>query len=111
MIDDGQIVVLGGLIRDDFKDTVEMLPGLGKIPLLGIFFLKKGKAAVKTNLMVFLRPKIVRTASDLAGYTRQKYERMRGTQMQSLPDSGFLLYKDKPPVLPQLEPENEPASR
>ncbi|MEJ2176655.1 MAG: type II secretion system secretin GspD [Gammaproteobacteria bacterium] len=59
-VDDQQIIVLGGLIRDDNVDTHEWVPVLGKIPLLGLLFRKKTKSAVKRNLMVFLRPKIIR---------------------------------------------------
>jgi general secretion pathway protein D len=103
MVDDGQIIVLGGLIRDDFTDNIEAVPLLGDVPLVGALFRKKSKKAVKRNLMVFLRPKIVRSELDLAGHTKEKYEQMQALQRDSLPKSKYLLYSDKPPVLPSID--------
>lgn len=104
MVDDGQIIVLGGLINDDLKDTIEWVPVLGKIPLLGALFRKKSKTAVKTNLMVFLRPQVIRTKTDLAGHTKQKYRHMQELEKKSHPDSKHLLYGTKNPVLPDIDP-------
>jgi len=104
MVDDGQIIVLGGLMNDDLKDTIEWVPVLGKIPLLGALFRKKSKTAVKTNLMVFLRPKVIRTKTDLAGHTKQKYRQMQELEKKSHPDSKHLLYGTKNPVLPDIDP-------
>jgi len=101
-VDDGQIIVLGGLIKDDFQDTIEWVPVIGKIPLLGALFRKKTKRAVKTNLMVFLKPKIIRTPEDLSAYTRDRYEYLQGTEANSLPDSRELIRDAKPPVLPTI---------
>ncbi len=107
MVDDAQIIVLGGLIRDDMQDTVEWVPVLGKIPVVGSLFRKKSKSAVKRNLMVFLRPKIVRSHWDLAGHTRDKYELVRQQQRESLPDTKHLLYGTKKPLLPELPPGSQ----
>jgi general secretion pathway protein D len=117
MVDDGQIIVLGGLITDDYTDNIEAVPVFGDIPIVGALFRKKNKKAVKRNLMVFLRPKIVRSEADLAGHTKEKYEHMQSLQKDSLPKSKYLLYSDKPPVLPDLggkkpvaAPQPAPAS-
>ena len=56
LVDDGQIIVLGGLIQDDVRDGLDKVPGLGDIPLLGSLFKYETRKHVKTNLMVFLRP-------------------------------------------------------
>src|SRR4029077_14694681 len=60
LVDDGQIVVIGGLIQDSVKDGVEKVPVLGDLPLLGQLFTYKTRAQTKTNLMVFLRPTVLR---------------------------------------------------
>ncbi len=97
-VDDEQIIVLGGLIRDDSVDTQQWVPVLGKIPLLGALFRKNRKTAVKTNLMVFLRPKIIRTPEDLAKLTEDRYEFIRNEEAESQADTRRLL-PGKPPLL------------
>lgn len=105
MADDGQIIVLGGLMKDDVEDNISSVPVLGKIPVVGSLFRYKKKTAVKTNLMVFLRPKIIRTNADLAEYTESRYKSTRKLQQHSNPDSKYLLYGSKPPVMPAF-PKN-----
>ncbi len=95
-VDDEQIIVLGGLIRDDSVDTHQWVPVLGKIPVIGALFRKKRKTAVKTNLMVFLRPKIIRTPDDLALLTEDRYEFIRNEEAESQPDTRRLLPGDPP---------------
>ena len=102
-VEDGQIVVLGGLIRDDFVDTVQWVPILGKIPVVGALFRRKSKSAVKRNLMIFLRPKIFRTGRDLDGFTRDKYEYIQQTQRRGQPDTKNLIEEAQTPVLPNIE--------
>ena len=102
LVDDGQIIVLGGLITDDISDTYEWVPVLGKIPLLGALFRKKAKSSVKRNLMVFLRPKIIRTPADLFQHTRQQYANIQAEQKDSLPNTRKLLGKKKVPVLQDI---------
>ncbi len=104
-VDDGQIIVLGGLIRDDVVGTVEWVPLLGKIPLIGALFRRKAKTAVKTNLMIFLQPKIVRTTADLAGPTREKHQFIRNQQIGSQQGTKNLIEGGEPPVLPELDAE------
>lgn len=105
-VDDDQIVVLGGLIRDDSVDTVEWVPVLGKLPLIGALFRKKRKSAIKTNLMIFLQPKIIRTPEDLSKITQDRYEFIRAEEIESQPETRRLL-PDPPPSLKErdwLEP-------
>ena len=69
LIEDGQIIVLGGLIQDSQSDTTQKLPFLGDIPVAGALFLYDTLSRSKTNLMVFLRPTIVRNGAS-AGRSR-----------------------------------------
>ena len=102
-VDDGRIIVLGGLIRDDLTDTVEWVPIIGKIPVLGALFRKKKKESIKRNLMVFLRPRIVREDVDLAGVTREKYNNVRQEQSVSHPDTRRMIEGALPPELPRID--------
>jgi general secretion pathway protein D len=110
-VDDGQIVVLGGLIRDDFLDTVEWVPLLGKLPLVGALFRRKSKSTVKRNLMIFLRPRIIRTGGDLDGFTKDKYEYIQERQRWGQPDTERLIPEAESPVLPDLERELQSQSQ
>ncbi|PZN92174.1 MAG: type II secretion system protein GspD, partial [Alphaproteobacteria bacterium] len=76
-VDDGQIIALGGLIDENERRTIEKVPLLGDIPGLGLLFRSKSRNKTKTNLMVFIRPTIVRTASDAQRLAAERYEYMR----------------------------------
>jgi general secretion pathway protein D len=103
MVDDGKILVLGGLIKDDLVETVQKVPLLGDIPLLGALFRYKSVKKVKTNLMVFLRPTIMRTQADSLNLTRNKYNLMRGKQLALKAMGVGLLSGESHPVLPLPE--------
>ncbi|GAA6138738.1 GspD family T2SS secretin variant XcpQ [Arenicella sp. 4NH20-0111] len=104
-VDDGQVVALGGLITDDVTDTEEWVPFLGKIPVIGYLFRSKSKNAVKRNLMVFLKPRIVRTPSDLAKYSKSKYNEVRrdGILYANKTDDALVLPSVEAPVLVTYE--------
>ena len=76
-VDDGQIAIIGGLLSDDERRTLEKLPFLGDIPVLGNLFRSKGRQRTKTNLMVFIRPTILRTPQDTRRVTEQRYGYLR----------------------------------
>jgi len=80
LVDDGQIIVLGGLIEDTVSDSTSSVPLLGDIPLLGALFRYDSRSHSKTNLMVFLRPHILRNAQDGASVTLDRYNYMRAAQ-------------------------------
>lgn len=80
MVNDGQIIVLGGLIEDDEQLSVDKVPLLGDIPILGNAFKSTDKSRKRTNLMVFLRPTIVSGANDLRAVTDRKYDYMQSEQ-------------------------------
>ena len=103
-VDDGQVVVLGGLIQDDVIDTVSWVPILGKIPVLGALFRSKSKTAIKRNLMVFLKPRIIRSADELASYSKVKYDEVRRDSEISRENSSKYLIDDAdPPVMDEYE--------
>lgn len=81
MVKNGEILVLGGLIQSDESITAEKVPLLGDIPLLGNLFKSNSRSLQKTNLMVFIRPTIVRNAEDMRAVTERKYNVMRGEQI------------------------------
>ncbi len=82
-VGDGEIVVLGGLIQQDERITIDKVPLLGDIPFLGRAFRSEGKARENTNLMIFLRPTIVRNQVEMARVTNNKYDYMRQRQLIS----------------------------
>ncbi|WP_394790709.1 type II secretion system secretin GspD, partial [Rhodoferax sp.] len=81
LVDDGSIVVLGGLLQDDYSGSVEKVPGLGDLPLLGNLFRSETRSRKKTNLMVFLRPIVVRDNSTSDALALDRYDMMRVQQM------------------------------
>jgi general secretion pathway protein D len=84
-VDDGQIAIIGGLLSDDERRTLEKLPLLGDIPVLGNLFRSKAKQRTKTNLMVFIRPTILRSPEDNRRVTEQRYGYLRLQQGQQDP--------------------------
>jgi len=98
LIDDGQIIVLGGLIQDSQTDGTQKLPFLGDIPVAGALFRYDTRSRSKTNLMVFLRPTIVRSAALGASITNDRYDYVIGEQRSIKPDTNLI-----PPVLPNLD--------
>lgn len=81
-VKNGDIVVLGGLVQQDETTTVEKVPFLGDIPILGRAFRSDSRSTSKTNLMIFLRPTIVRNAEDAQALTSTKFNYIRGQQSQ-----------------------------
>ena len=101
--DDGQIIVLGGLIEDREGDNEEKVRGLGSIPVLGNLFKYETRERRKTNLMVFLRPVIVRTKEQSNALSTDRYEYMRATGEKAKPaDDTILLENLGAPTLPAL---------
>jgi len=103
LVEDGEILVLGGLIDDALRDQVSKVPVLGDIPLLGWLFRSHTTSKAKQNLMIFMRPSIMRDADTAAFHTNQKYNYLRAQQINA-GKSGFGLLKDEStPLLPTLE--------
>ncbi|VCU68678.1 Type II secretion system protein D precursor [Pigmentiphaga humi] len=104
LVDDGQIIVIGGLIQDQVTGSVEKVPGLGDIPVLGNLFRYDNRKRTKTNLMVFLRPYVVRDGASQSNLMVDRYEYMRAQQAQSQPASHWLLPDMQAPQLPPRVP-------
>ena len=85
LVDDGSIVVLGGLLQDTYSGNADRVPGLADIPFLGALFRSESRSRKKTNLMVFLRPVVIRDASGSDALSNSRYEQMRGVQQGAQP--------------------------
>ncbi len=85
-VDDGQIMAIGGLLDDNERRTLEKTPLLGDIPILGELFKSRSRTRGKTNLMVFIRPTIMRTAEDARRLAEQRYGYIRNQQLTERPD-------------------------
>ena len=85
-VDDGDIAVISGLLDDNERRTIEKIPLLGDIPGLGNLFRSKAKSRTKTNLMIFIRPTILRTADDSRKLTEQRYGYLRLQQGLAMPN-------------------------
>ncbi len=85
-VDDGEIMAIGGLLDDNERRTLEKVPLLGDIPLLGELFRSRARSRSKTNLMVFIRPTIMRNAEDARKLAEQRYGYIRNQQLADRPD-------------------------
>lgn len=107
IVEDGQTVVLGGLILDDLSNTVDGVLGLSNIPVVGGLFRNKQKQQRKVNLMLFIKPTIVRSRSDLVGFTERKYGAIRERQIEASSRSEYLIRDLQPSVMPPLDGSEE----
>ena len=103
IVDDGHTVALGGLLDDQAQDNAQGVPFLSRIPLLGELFKYRERRKEKTNLMIFLRPIIVRGAREAQGFTADRYEYIRGQQRASKMKQELFVREFDVPVLPELQ--------
>ena len=101
LIDDGQTLVLGGLIDENSANSIEKVPLLGDIPIIGRLFQYKSKRRNKRNLMVFIHPTILRDSRTAQYYSSEKYNYLRSQQMMS--NSNEMGERSTSPALPELE--------
>lgn len=121
LAENGQVIVLGGLIQDDVTRTDYRVPLLGSIPLLGALFRSTQETHIKRNLMVFLRPTVVRDAAGLATLSGKKYSDIRVIETDSaspliLPANPDLLFDGRGEPAPAIDlrrnrPERQPPDR
>ena len=104
LVDDGSIVVLGGLVQDNVGTSFEKVPLLGDIPLIGHLFRFETRRQQKTNLMVFLRPFVVRDQGAASTLAVDRYDRMRRLEESAKPPPHPVLHDLQPPTLPPLDP-------
>jgi len=101
VVEDGEIIALGGLIKDHASGGSSKIPLLGDIPVVGRLFRYDNAGRNKSNLMVFLRPVIIRNGADSTRYSRMLYEKMRNDQLNQKLRSHPRLRGMRPPVLPE----------
>jgi general secretion pathway protein D len=100
--DDGQIIVLGGLIEDTTGDGSDKVRGLGDIPILGNLFKYQTRSRKKTNLMIFLRPVVIRNKEQSTSLATDRYDYMRNAQLGIKPADSILVNDFGQPVVPPL---------
>ena len=100
LVDDGDIIVLGGLIEDNYGTGEDKIPLLGDIPFIGGLFRYQTRTRTKTNMMVFLRPQIIRDAAAYQGLTANRYDYILGEQRKLGENARLLPGEGQPPVLP-----------
>jgi general secretion pathway protein D len=112
-VDNGEIIALGGLLDDNERRTLERIPFLSDIPLLGELFKSRSKSRQKTNLMVFIRPTILRSAADARALAERRYGYVRERQLLQRPDqepSIDELVREYMGAVPPVPPADLPGS-
>ncbi|MEP6880418.1 MAG: type II secretion system secretin GspD [Dokdonella sp.] len=102
LVADNSLLVLGGLIDSNVSDNNSKVPGLGSIPLIGNLFRYRSNKNEKRDLMVFMRPKILRDAASEASVSSEKYNYMRTQQLRMREDSAPLTPRSERPLLPEV---------
>lgn len=112
VVDDGAVLVLGGLIEDTYSDTRNKVPLLGDIPIVGGLFRSEQRSRNKTNLMVFLRPVVMRTQDAANNISMDRYDLIRGLQNETQPQQRILVPVNQAPMLPSnpMEQPGKPIS-
>ena len=100
LVDDGSIIVLGGLLSDEYAGAASQVPALGDIPVLGWLFKSESRQRTKKNLMVFLRPVVMRDAAASDALSNNRYQQMMGLQQAAQPGFNPILGSGNAPVLP-----------
>ena len=105
------MIVLGGLLSDTFSGTKSQVPGLGDIPGFGWLFRNESRTRSKANLMVFLRPIVVRDASATEALSNNRYQQMMGVQNNSQPSRNLLLDTGGAAKLPPINESPKPSGK
>ncbi|MBM4218651.1 MAG: type II secretion system protein GspD [Gammaproteobacteria bacterium] len=109
LVDDGGMIVLGGLIEDRLTENESRVPVLGKIPVIGALFRVRNTQKTKTNLMVFIRPRVLRTAEQAAIETNAKYNYLRDLQLGRNDGKVKMIPGAQQPTLPPLVGPTQPT--
>jgi general secretion pathway protein D len=91
LVDDGAIIVIGGLLQDQYSGSVQKIPYLGDLPGIGALFRSDSRTRKKTNLMVFLRPVVMRDADTTRQVSLDRYDLIRGIQMTNQPEQSTMV--------------------
>jgi general secretion pathway protein D len=100
LVDDGSIIVLGGLLSDEYSGAASQVPLFGDIPVLGWLFKSESRTRSKKNLMVFLRPVVMRDATASEALSTNRYQHMMGLQQAAQPSHNPVFGTGSTPVLP-----------
>jgi general secretion pathway protein D len=100
LVDDGSIIVLGGLLSDEYSGAGSQVPLFGDIPVIGWLFKSESRSRTKKNLMVFFRPVVVRDAAASDALSNNRYQQMMGLQQSAQPGFNPVLGSGNSPVLP-----------
>jgi general secretion pathway protein D len=109
LVDDGSIVVLGGLLQDEYSGNQQKVPVVGDVPIFGNLFKTETRSRTKTNLMVFLRPVVLRDAVQSDQLSIDRYDLMRLKQEAAQPETSKVVPVNAGPVLPALRTEPRQA--
>lgn len=114
LVEDGAIVVLGGLMQDEYGSSADKVPVMGDLPFFGHLFKSESRSRKKTNLMVFLRPVVVRDAASTQQLSLDRYDLMRGEQQRLQPQASAVMTVNQGPQLPpeavsRAQPAAQPA--
>jgi len=109
IVEDGEILVLGGLLEDVLRESDQRVPVLGRIPILGNLFRSRKTDKVKTNLLIFIRPKILRDSTTTMLETNAKYNYIRGIQQGNQGTGVQLMPRADRPMLPPLDEQRDEA--
>jgi general secretion pathway protein D len=104
-VDDGSMIAIGGLIKDEYNDSATGVPLLQSIPIIGNLFKSSDRTRHKNNLMLFLRPIVIRNQADADRLTMNRYDAIRAQQQSTQPDSSLLMRINDAPVLPAIKPD------
>ncbi|MGX9461396.1 type II secretion system secretin GspD [Shewanella sp. A14] len=105
MADSGQIVVLGGLINEEVQESIQKVPILGDIPFLGHLFKSSSSKKTKKNLMIFIKPTIIRDGMTMEGIAGRKYNYFRALQLEQQDRGINLMPNTQVPVLEEWSQE------
>jgi general secretion pathway protein D len=108
VVDDGSMMVLGGLLKDEYGDSEGKIPGLGSIPIIGNLFRNEGRTRIKSNLMLFLRPVVLRTPQAAEQMMVDRYDAIRSVQSAQQKEATTLLPVEGSVVLPERLPGKLP---
>jgi general secretion pathway protein D len=111
VVDDGSMMVLGGLLKDEYGDNEGKIPGLGNIPIIGNLFRNEGRTRIKSNLMLFLRPVVLRTPQAAEQMMVDRYDAIRSVQSSTQKEPTMVLPVDGSLVLPERQPGRLPQAQ
>lgn len=103
LVDDGSVIALGGLVEDTYSGGIQKVPLIGDLPYIGSLFRYNTRSRGKTNLIVFLRPVILRDKASIQELSDERYDYMTGLQKSSRLQDGLVSEEQRPPTLPSLD--------